>query len=62
LLANRLAPFGALAVDRPLDLEQGVNPRTASSASGEITAGFLPSALRRAFSARSAITKNGRRA
>ena len=36
--------------------------RTVSSVSGETTAGFLPLALRRAFSARSAITKNGRRA
>src|SRR4051794_35346874 len=31
--------------------------RTTSSANGEITPGFLPCALRRAFSARSAITK-----
>jgi hypothetical protein len=26
LLANRLAPFGALPVDGPLYLEQGVDP------------------------------------
>ena len=36
--------------------------RTASSASGEITAGVLPCALRRALAAMSAMTKNGRRA
>ena len=36
--------------------------RTASSASGEITPGVLPCALRRAFAAISAMMKNGRRA
>jgi len=36
--------------------------RTASSASGEITPVVLPSALRRAAAATSAMTKNGRRA
>ena len=36
--------------------------RTASSASGEMAPGVLPCALRRAFSATSAKTKNGRRA
>src|SRR4030081_3893476 len=36
--------------------------RTASRASGEIAPGGLPCALRRAFSARSAMAKNGRRA
>jgi hypothetical protein len=25
-LADALAPFGALSVDRPLDVEQGVDP------------------------------------
>ena len=36
--------------------------RTASRASGEIGAGVLPCALRRAFSVTSAMMKNGRRA
>lgn len=36
--------------------------RTISKAIGEMTADAFPRALRRAFSARSAITKNGRRA
>ena len=36
--------------------------RTASSASGEIGAGALPSALRRALASISASAKNGRRA
>ena len=33
--------------------------RTASSASGVITTGLVPCTLRRALSAKSAITKNG---
>jgi hypothetical protein len=73
--ASRSATTGALSSWRAALRFSGLCPliarsisnstsirRTASSANGEITAGFLHWALRRAFSARSAITKNGRRA
>src|SRR5450631_3780614 len=61
-LSDGPALFKALPVDRPSISNNSSIRRTASSASGEIMAGFSPCALRRAFSARSAITKNGRRA
>jgi hypothetical protein len=57
-LANRLAPFGALTVDGPLDLEQASIRRTVSNAKGEMNALSLATRV----SAKSAITKNGRRA
>jgi hypothetical protein len=41
LLANGLAPLGALTVGRPLDLEHASIRCTASSAGGEITVSFL---------------------
>jgi hypothetical protein len=61
-LANSLSLVGALAIDRALDLEQGVDAAPISMATGEMTISFFPAALRRAFSSRSAMAKNGRRA
>ena len=51
---------GALAVDRPLDLEQRVDPADHFDRDGRERGCFLPWALRRAFSSRSAMAKNGR--
>jgi hypothetical protein len=63
LLADRSALLGTASIDRAFDLSNRASMRrTASRASGEIAAAVWPYALRRAFSARSAMTKNGRRA
>jgi hypothetical protein len=58
----RSALSGALALIVRSISKSASMRRMASSASGEITADVLPCALRRAFSARSAMAKNGRRA
>ena len=42
-LADGLAPFGALSVDHPLDVEQGVNQADRFQRQGrDIAEGFLP--------------------
>ncbi len=58
LAAALQALLGAKAVNLPFDIEQGIDPLTASSAIGEIAAALLP---RLAFAAMSASTKNLRR-
>lgn len=55
ILSDSSLPFGAVGIDRVLDVEQASMRRTASNASGKITAVVLPCARRRAFAARLAI-------
>jgi hypothetical protein len=57
-----LAPFRRLAVDASFNLEQGVDPADSLQRQGRDHCRLLPCALRREFSAGSAITKNDRRA
>jgi len=61
-LADGSPPFGAVAVDRPLDVEQGVDAPDSLQRQRRDHPTVLPCALRRAFAAISAMMKNGRRA
>src|ERR1700712_493785 len=60
-LANNLSLVGVLAIERSISNRASMR-RTISMATGEMTISFFPAALRRAFSSRSAMAKNGRRA
>lgn len=55
ILTSGLADLRALTVDLALDVEQASIRCTISCAIGDMTAGFLPCALRRAFASTLAI-------
>jgi hypothetical protein len=45
-MPDGLALIGALAIDRPLDVEQGIDASNGLERRGEITASVLPCGLR----------------
>jgi len=61
-LPNGQALFGALAIDRSLELKQHVDPTYELDGDWRQRDFLLAAALRRAFSSISAMAKNGRRA